>query len=291
MAGPTPNVGLVMQHIHSGGTCTTGDDMFVGEAKLAFLDVETTGLFPAMGDRIVEIGIVVCHGSRETERLSRLVNPERPIPREARQVHGISDQDVADCPPFSIVADDVCNALRNSWIVGHNVRFDIGFMAMEIAPAGHQITPPGCLDTCQLAGALWDLPNYRLNTVVVALALGGDQDHRALSDARLARAVFHRAVDELGGWSKVSLADLQALHSYSPDWPDDPRQNLPAALYDALTNGGKLSIGYINSDGQQSARTICPVACFPAGRYTYVRAHCNKTGEMRTFRVDRMVID
>ena len=95
-------------------------------------------------------------------------------------------------------------------------------------------------------------------------------------------------MDELGGWSNVSLADVQALHSYIPDWPDDPRRGLPGALYDALANGGELSIGYVNGDGQQSARTIRPVACFPAGRYTYVRAHCNKTGEMRTFRVDRI---
>ncbi|MFH1747698.1 MAG: exonuclease domain-containing protein [Planctomycetota bacterium] len=267
------------------------DDMLIGEARLAFLDVETTGLFPAMGDRIVEIGIVICRGTQETGRLSRLVNPERLIPTEAQQVHGISDQDVADCPPFSIVADEMCNALRDTWIVGHNVRFDIGFVAMEIVSGGHHVTPLGCLDTCQLAAALWDLPNYQLDTVVAALALGSNQPHRALGDAELARAVFHRAVEELGGWPDVTLADLQALHSYVPAWPDDPRQGLPGPLFDALTNGGELSIGYINSDGQQSARTICPVACFPAGRYTYVRAHCNKTGELRTFRIDRMVLE
>lgn len=133
--------------------------MYLSKAKLAYLDVETTGLFPAMGDRIVEIGIVVCRGAQETKRLSRLVNPERPIPSEARQVHGISDHDVADCPSFDIVADDICNALRDAWIVGHNVRFDIGFVAMEIASAGHHVTPLGCLDICQLAAALWDLPN------------------------------------------------------------------------------------------------------------------------------------
>ena len=103
--------------------------MHLSDARLAYVDVETTGLFPAMGDRIVEVGIVVCQGERETKRLSRLVNPERPIPQEARQVHRISDHDVADCPPFGAVADGVCNALRQSWIIGHHVRFDIGFAA------------------------------------------------------------------------------------------------------------------------------------------------------------------
>ena len=208
--------------------------MYLSEAKLAYLDVETTGLSPAMGDRIVEIGIVICQGERETERLSQLVNPERPIPRDAQQTHGISDQDVADCPPFSTIADDVCKALRGSWIVGHCVRFDIGFVAMETASEGHHVTPLGCLDTCQLAAALWDLPNNQLGTVVAALALGSDQPHRALGDAELARAVFHRVVEELGGWSTVTLADVQALHSYVPDWLGDPQRDLPKALYDAL---------------------------------------------------------
>jgi DNA polymerase III epsilon subunit-like protein len=265
--------------------------MLVNEAKLAYLDVETTGLSPAMGDRIVEVGIVVCHGEHETARLSRLVNPERPIPMEARQIHGISDQDVAHCPPFGTVVLEVCDALRDAWIIGHNVRFDVGFVAMELFSAGCKVTPAGCLDTCQLAAALWDLPNYQLDTVARVLCPGSVQEHRALGDALLARSVFHRTIDQVGGWSNARLADLLALHAYVPAWPDDPWRNLPATLYDALASGGELLIGYINSEGQRSTRTIRPVTCFPTGRYTYVRAHCSKSGELRTFRVDRMVFE
>ena len=201
--------------------------MLVKEARLAFLDVETTGLFPTTGDRIVEIGVVVCRGAREMEQLSWLVNPDRPIPQAVQQIHGISDRDVVDCPPFNVVAVEICNALCDSWIVGHNIQFDIAFLAMEIAKAGYRITPLGCLDTCQLIRALWDLPNYKLNTVAGALGLGGGQNHRALSDAVLARMAFHHTMEKLGGWSKVSLADVQALHSCRPVWPDDPRRHFP----------------------------------------------------------------
>ena len=73
-----------------------GNGMNLNDAKLAFLDVETTGLFPAMGDRVVEIGIVVCRGDREVELVAKLVNPGRPIPPDAQRVHGIQDRDVAD---------------------------------------------------------------------------------------------------------------------------------------------------------------------------------------------------
>lgn len=57
----------------------------LSEAKLVAPDVETTGLSPAMGDRIVEIGIVVCQGEQETRRLSCLINPGRPIPWDAQR--------------------------------------------------------------------------------------------------------------------------------------------------------------------------------------------------------------
>ncbi len=122
----------------------------LSEAKLVVLDVETTGLSPAMGDRIVEVGIVICQGEEEIRRLSCLVNPERPIPWDAQRIHGISDQDVSQCPPFTEIAEEVESTLIDSWIVGHNVRFDVGFVAMEMASSGHQVTPLVCLDTVQL---------------------------------------------------------------------------------------------------------------------------------------------
>ena len=222
--------------------------------------------------------------------MSRLVNPGQPIPLAAHRVHGIGDDDVVGSPAFGELVPEVITALEDAWVVGHNVRFDVGFVGMEIASAGHQVQPVGCLDTCQLAKALWELPNYQLQTVVSSLGIPVERQHRALDDALLTGAVFSRVVEQMGGWSEVTLADVQAIHSYLPAWPDDPRRNLPSPLYDALTNGRELPIRYLNGSGQPSDRMIRPVACFPAGRYVYVRAHCSHAGELRTFRVDRMVL-
>ena len=79
----------------------------LSEAKLVVLDVETTGLSPAMGDRVVELGMIVCRGATEISRSSHLINPGRPIPWNAQQVHGISDQDVSECPSFKEIAEEV----------------------------------------------------------------------------------------------------------------------------------------------------------------------------------------
>ncbi|MFQ5491906.1 MAG: exonuclease domain-containing protein [Phycisphaerae bacterium] len=263
--------------------------MNLTDAKLVFLDLETTGLAPAMGDRIVEIGMVICRGNQEIRRIAQLVDPQQPIPANAQEVHGIRDEDVAGSPPFGRISRSVCRALSDAWLIGHNIRFDLGFLAMEIALAGRSVTPAGCLDTCQLAKALWELPNYQLDTVAAALDLQRGPVHRALGDAEASKAIFDEAVNELGGWSGVDSADLEALHAYPPTWPRDPRRSMPGILYDALTSGRPISIRYVNGEGKSSSREIRPYACFPAGRNVYVRAHCNHAGQMRTFRLDRIV--
>lgn len=84
--------------------------------------------------------------------------------------------------------------------------------------------------------------------------------------------------------------DLMRLHRYEPLWPSDPKGDLPKALYDALTNGGSLSIRYVNAEGESSSRVIRPETSFASGRYTYIRAFCEKSSEVRTFRLDRICV-
>ena len=77
-----------------------------------------------MGDRVVEIGMIACQGPTEINRSSHLINPGRPIPWDAQRVHGISDQDVSECPPFKKIAEEVGSTLVDSWTVGHDVHLD-----------------------------------------------------------------------------------------------------------------------------------------------------------------------
>jgi len=261
----------------------------LAETRLAVIDVETTGLSPASGDRVVEIGVIARLGERETARLCRLINPGRPIPDEVRGIHGISDADVDGQPHFESIAGDVARLLDGAWIVGHNVSFDVGFLAMELALAGVKPKPLGCLDTRKLAATLWELPNYQLGTVAARLGINPERRHRAIGDAEACGQILDRVVQELGGWHAVSATDLVGMHPYACVWPEDPVHKLPAALYDALTNGREAEIRYVNSAGLATRRTIRPVACFGIGRAIYLRAFCSLANELRTFRVDRIV--
>ena len=70
-----------------------------------------------MGDRVVEIGMIVCQGTTEISRTSHLINPGQPIPLDAQRVHGISDQDVSECPPFKEIAEEVESTLVDFRII------------------------------------------------------------------------------------------------------------------------------------------------------------------------------
>jgi DNA polymerase III subunit epsilon len=105
------------------------------ELPIALVDVETTGR-DASVDRIVEIGIAVGRGGEIIARYNWLIQPGVAIPEEARQVHGISDSDVAASPRFGAVAHEVAAALEGCIPAAYNAAFDKAFLTNEFARAG-----------------------------------------------------------------------------------------------------------------------------------------------------------
>jgi DNA polymerase-3 subunit epsilon len=104
------------------------------ELPIALIDLETTGR-DASVDRVVEIGIVISRGGEVVERKNWLVNPGRPIPKEATDVHKITDDDVKDAPPFAAIAGEVAAALAGCIPAAYNAAFDRAFLGNEVARA------------------------------------------------------------------------------------------------------------------------------------------------------------
>jgi len=101
------------------------------DRPLAFIDVETTGLKPD-SDRIVELSVLKVHPNGNTEYKSHRINPEIPIPAEATNIHGITDDDVSDEPKFKKYAKSLKDFLEDCDISGFNViRFDLPFLEAE----------------------------------------------------------------------------------------------------------------------------------------------------------------
>ena len=97
-----------------------GNEFLAGESVLAF-DLETTGI-STTNDRVVQIALVGSDAAGNAVHYETLINPRRPIPSGASEVHGIFDADVKGLGDFSTHAEEIHNLVENSVIVGHNVR-------------------------------------------------------------------------------------------------------------------------------------------------------------------------
>ncbi|HBA65684.1 MAG TPA: DNA polymerase III subunit epsilon [Methylococcaceae bacterium] len=96
------------------------------------LDTETTGLNPQEGHRVIEIGCVELLNRRLTGRHFHVyINPEREIDAGAVEVHGITNEFLADKPIFSSIVEDFINFIRDAELVIHNAPFDVGFLNHE----------------------------------------------------------------------------------------------------------------------------------------------------------------
>lgn len=117
------------------------------------LDTETTGLDPATGDRIVEIGAVELINHLPTGRTFHVyINPERDMPKEAEAVHGLSTAFLSDKPVFAAIAQDFLDFIADATLIIHNASFDIGFLNAELGFLGHpSILPERVVDTLHIA--------------------------------------------------------------------------------------------------------------------------------------------
>lgn len=103
---------------------------------IVFFDLETTGI-NIVKDRIVEISFVKVHPNGKEETKTRRINPEMPIPLESTAIHGITDEDVKDCPTFKEIAKSLAAQIEGCDLAGYNSnRFDIPLLAEEFLRAG-----------------------------------------------------------------------------------------------------------------------------------------------------------
>ncbi len=157
-------------------------------------DTETTGLSPLDGHRLVEIGCIeIVHKVETGRHFHAYVNPERPMPREAHAVHGLSDEFLADKPCFHEIVDDFLGFIGDSPLVAHNAMFDLGFLNHELRKCRRPaIFIERMVDTLQIARS--KLPGAKHSLDALCDRYNVDKSardkHGALLDARLLTCVY-----------------------------------------------------------------------------------------------------
>jgi len=168
--------------------------------EFVIFDVETTGLSPVDGDRIVEIAAVKVKGAQVVGKFYSLVNPRRAVPAQATLVNNITDDMLLKAPVAADILPEMINFIGGACVAGHNVRFDLNFLCYELSLIGRRLndqTP--AVDTLKMARELLPyLSNHKLAYLARSLGVVVDQTHRAMADVELTVAVFLRLMEMAG---------------------------------------------------------------------------------------------
>jgi DNA polymerase-3 subunit epsilon len=203
------------------------------------LDTETTGLDPADGHRVVEIGAVELVNHMPTGRTyHQYLNPERRMPPEAFEIHGLSDDFLRDKPMFRLVGQTFLDFIGASRLVIHNAAFDMKFLNAELAQAGLPVLPADrALDTVSLARKKYPGSSASLDALCRRFGVdnSGREKHGALLDSELLAEVYLELIGGRQPGLVLASASMQQSRTSEPgDWRPGPRPSpLPPRLSDA----------------------------------------------------------
>lgn len=168
-------------------------------------DTETTGFDPQSGDRMVEIGCIEMIDRVETgNSFHCYYNPQRPMPKSAEQVHGLSDVFLSDKKLFANGADELLEFLGDANLVAHNAQFDFNFLNAELVLCSKKpVSQFRMIDT--LAIAKVKHPGAKLSLDALCSRYGIDRSHRVKHGALLDAELLTQLYIELTGGRQIGL--------------------------------------------------------------------------------------
>ena len=168
-------------------------------------DTETTGLDPATGDRVVEIGCVeLLNGIPTGRTFHHYLDPQRDMPEQAFAIHGLSAEFLAGKPLFSDVADEFCAFIEDARLVAHNAEFDFRFVSAELVALGRPpLDKSFMVDTAALARRRH--PGSPASLDALCSRYGIDNSRRTKHGALLDAEILAEVYAELTGGRQTNL--------------------------------------------------------------------------------------
>ena len=268
------------------------DDEYLQTLDFVSFDTETTGIW-AVAHRIVEIGAVKFRlGANRVDRFQSLVNPEREIPVEVIEIHGINNAMVQSAETIKPVLErfhDFCGP--DSILIAHNAIFDISFVGCEADRVSLPLLENPIIDTVDLFKQYRPgLDSYALQSLMRKFGLGSDQNHRAGDDAALVWKLFSMVAQEFPVFHNHSEFKRAMTFYRMSQWRGDERP-LPdeyLGISEAAEAGSALEIVYASNGQPPQTRVIWPRRVHNLRTVFYVTAFCEKAQAERTFRLDRI---
>jgi DNA polymerase III epsilon subunit family exonuclease len=261
-------------------------DSSIDEVDFSILDVETTGLFPDSGDRVVEVGVVKVRGGAIVDSFNSLINPERPISPGAFYVNRISPQMVTDAPKFFEIAPQLLEFLDSSVLAAYNSPFDMSFIETEFRLAGVRLPEFVVIDVLKLARTLLPgIKSYKQGNVAAALSINTNTLHRALEDVIITSQIFSTISGILKTHGLNKLSDLS-----DNNIGFKIEQIRLEMVKDALSGENNLWIKYFSPHHFEiSERVVTPHQIVLEGRTSYLAAYCHHQKADRNFHLGRIL--
>jgi DNA polymerase III subunit epsilon len=195
------------------------------------LDTETTGLDPLRGDRLVEIGCIEIYNRMPTgQTFHRYINPERDMPAEAFNVHGLSSEFLSSKPLFTEVVEEFLEFIGDAPLVIHNASFDISFINAELDRIKRQpVSRDRLVDTLLLARRKHPGVSNRLDDLCSRYAIDNSRrtKHGALLDAELLAEVY---IDLIGARQSQLILASETRVTMSSGLGETPRRQREVPL-------------------------------------------------------------
>ncbi len=264
------------------------------DIPLCVLDFETTGASIEYGDRVTEIGIIRIEQGQIVDQIDQLVNPCRHITGGASAITGITDEMLVGQPQFIDLWPRVQGILSGSVIVGHNIGFDLSFLHGECrrlrVDVNEALHNPPILDTVRIARRQFGRGGNGLQRLASRLGIYPQAAHRALVDCDTTIRVLYQMLHPHGGW-EVTLArvlELQGAGISLQNISSNPNV-LPAEIAEALIDGIRVKISYLDARNNRSEREVTPKYVRRISGALTLIAHCHLKNDQRMFKLDRII--
>ena len=234
-------------------------DVLEGHRVLAF-DLETTGI-STNNDRIVQVALIGADADGNPIHHDILVNPQRPIPRDASRVHGIYDQDVRSKPVFKECANELAELMEGAVIVGHNARkFDMPLLQNEFYRCG--ISPPKplvVLDTLEAVRRLKIPRPHNLGAQCARHGIDLSNAHDAAADAAACLLLLWKVMRDHPSSFRRSLQEIEEWLISGEVRKDESELGRALTALESLDKNGRIRIdegAYILAFGRHRGKDL-----------------------------------
>ncbi len=223
-----------------------------------FFDVETTGLYPLAGDKIIEIAMIKTSKGEIIDTIETMINPNRSIPKEATNINNISDEMVKDSPVFDKkYSEKIIDFIGDYTLVAHNASFDLGFLSVELGRNGIMFERWKAIDTLKIAKEIFPGQKNKLESIMRRYNIMPEGDvHRALVDTDVLRRIFFEFLEESEIRSK-SFDQLIKNYGYQGQYL---HRSIQGRIREAIIEKKIINGKYRKRSGEIISLSILPIS-------------------------------